>query len=178
MSESLLAAESVKERLSREVVRHGVWNLPNEFGLGDLSDDGLERMRRGLSRRIEDAADGLSSPRESSDKAIRRLRHELSELEGEQALRAALRYRGAREDGTHSLADYEAAGGMQLGEDESGQKIVVCTVPPSYPLAFMLDYRAFCRTGVCVLDWAGIEEKFGREKITTTIAGLWLGGIA
>lgn len=177
-TESLLDARTVKERLSREVVRHGVWNLPNEFGLGDLTDDGLERVRRGLARRLEDAADGLVSSRDASQKAQRRLRHELTELEGEQALRSALRYRGAREDGTHSLEAYEAGGGMQLGENESGEKIVVCPVPPSYSLAFMLDYEAFRRAGVCVLAWEPLEAKFGREKLTDLIAHEWLGGIA
>lgn len=172
---------SVTEALRREqeTVRHGVWNLSGVFTAGDLSDDGLERVRRSLSRRIEDATDGLLSPRESTSQVVQRARRELKEIESEQALRSDLRYCGAREDGTHSLAEYQAAGGMKLHIAEDGEQKIVCDKPPSYRLAMLLDYRRFRDGGAHVIDWPHVETSLGgRDAVTSILADSYLKGVA
>lgn len=160
-------------------VRHGAWNLFGAFGIGDISDDGLGRLRRQYQRDLEDIADGLATPRESDPRNVQRLEALIRDIDGEATLRETLRYCGARENGTHSYADYDDAGGMKLHVAEDGTRSIVCDVPPSYPLALMLDYRRHRDGGACVLDWAQIEKSMGgREKVTQVMASAWLGGIA
>lgn len=137
-------------QLGEEPVEHGVWKRTGKFGLGDLDDKSLLRMHLRHVREIDDIEAGLSYERDP-EKARRFHEANIAAIDAEAGLRLLLKRRyGATESGVDKHSSY--------WDDVPAPR-------PSYYLALQLDYGQWRLGEDSVLDFAPMEESYGRYVV-------------